>query len=117
LTFKNNLIINWAQIEKYLTDRKYNELDNKKNLLMLFIGSLAIIITNQNCVDLLILVLSNVFLVISNSASNGELDTSLCVFRVVVVGDGFVNNKDAERKGIGHNGCLKYRRRSIGFVQ
>jgi hypothetical protein len=52
-------------------------------------------------------VLSNVFLVISKSASNGEFCTSL---RNVAV-------KEVGRKGIGHNGCLKNRRRSIGSVK
>jgi len=68
-------------------------------------------------IDLLIFDLSNVFFVISKRAFNGELFVSLSkrfVLRDVV---GFVNNKEVGRNGIGHNGCLKYRRRSIGFVK
>jgi hypothetical protein len=34
---------------------------------------------------------------------------------VVVVVD-FVSNNELGRNGIGYNGCLKYRRRSIGLV-
>ncbi len=67
--------------------------------------------------DLLILDLSNVFFVISKSASNGEFCASLsirCTLRAVV---DFVNTKELGRNGIGHNGCVKYRRRSIGFVK
>jgi hypothetical protein len=64
--------------------------------------------------------LSNVFFVISKRASNGEFCASLSirfVLRNVVAVVGFVNNKEVGRNGIGHNGCLKYRRRSIGLVK
>jgi hypothetical protein len=71
--------------------------------------------------------LSNVFFVISKRAFNGEFCASLSirfvlrnvVVVVVVVADvvDFVNNKELGRNGIGHNGCVKYRRRSIGFVK
>ncbi len=72
--------------------------------------------------DLLVSDLSNVFFVISNRAFNGELCVSLSkrwTFRddVAVVVVGFVNNKAFERNGIGYNGCLKYRRKSNGFVK
>ncbi len=69
--------------------------------------------------------MSNVFFVISKRAFNGEFCASLSIrfvlrnVVVVVVADvvDFVNNKELGRNGIGHNGCLKYRRRSIGFVK